>query len=70
MGYSIMAEALGMAYREVPDAGPGPMSWLNAQVRAGALEKQTPDLEQVLGGPAESVVSRQTRRPLRGDRPH
>jgi hypothetical protein len=31
-----VAEALGMTYREVPDTAPGPMSWLNAQVRAGA----------------------------------
>ncbi|MEV6159821.1 hypothetical protein AB0L53_56740 [Nonomuraea sp. NPDC052129] len=53
-----MAEALGVSYREVPDTAPGPMSWLNAQVRAGALERQTPDLEQVLGRPAETMVSR------------
>ncbi|GAA2885982.1 hypothetical protein GCM10010517_49640 [Streptosporangium fragile] len=44
--------------REVPDTGPGPMSWINAQVRAGALEQQTPDLERVLGRPAETVISR------------
>lgn len=52
-----VAEALGVAYREVPDAGPGPMGWLFAQVRAGALEQQTPDLERVLGRPAETVIS-------------
>ncbi|MFG1962432.1 hypothetical protein [Nonomuraea sp. NPDC049028] len=53
-----VAEALGVSYREVPDTAPGPMSWLNAQVRAGALERQTPDLEQVLGRPAERMASR------------
>ncbi|MGW0444475.1 hypothetical protein ACWDWV_03780, partial [Streptosporangium sandarakinum] len=52
------AAALGVPYREVPDAGPGAMSWINAQVRAGLLERQTPDLERVLGRPAETVVSR------------
>ncbi|KOV79939.1 NAD(P)H-binding protein [Nocardia sp. NRRL S-836] len=44
-----VAEALGVTYREVPDDGPGPMRWLTAQVRAGALERQTPDLARVLG---------------------
>ncbi|SEQ95529.1 NAD(P)H-binding protein [Lentzea albida] len=44
-----VAGDLGVAYREVPDDGPGPMRWLNAQVRAGALERQTPDLARVLG---------------------
>ncbi|MBB5625188.1 NAD(P)H dehydrogenase (quinone) [Sphaerisporangium krabiense] len=58
--YPQVAEALGVPYREVPDTGSGPMSRLTAQVRAGALERQTPDLEQVLGRPAESVVSRVT----------
>ncbi|MEV4097832.1 NAD(P)H-binding protein [Streptosporangium saharense] len=53
-----VAEALGVPYREVPDSGPGPMSWLNARVRAGDLERQTPDLERVLGRPAETMVSR------------
>ncbi|WP_431927106.1 hypothetical protein [Nonomuraea jabiensis] len=43
---------------ELTDAGPGPMSWLNAQVRAGALEFQSPDLAQVLGRPAESMLDR------------
>lgn len=47
-----------MAYREVPDTAPGPMSWINAQIRAGALEQQSPDLEKVLGRPAERIVSR------------
>ncbi|MEW9527692.1 NAD(P)H-binding protein [Microbispora sp. NPDC049125] len=56
--YPEVAEALGVTYREVPDDGPGPMSWINARVRAGALEKQTPDLERVLGRPAETVASR------------
>ncbi|MGW0447460.1 NAD(P)H-binding protein, partial [Streptosporangium sandarakinum] len=32
-----VAAALGVPYREVPDAGPGAMSWINAQVRAGLL---------------------------------
>ena len=36
---------------------PGPMSWISAQVRAGALERQTTDLERVLGRPAETVIS-------------
>ncbi|MET7460454.1 NAD(P)H-binding protein [Nonomuraea sp. NPDC005501] len=53
-----VAEALGVAYREVPDTGPGPMSWINGRIRAGELERQTPDLEAVLGRPAETVVSR------------
>lgn len=53
-----VADALGVAYREVPDAGPGAMSWLNAQVRAGDLEYQSGDLERVLGRPAESVLAR------------
>ncbi|MBB2915303.1 NAD(P)H dehydrogenase (quinone) [Streptosporangium becharense] len=53
-----VAAALGVTYREVPDTGPGPMSWINGLVRAGALEQQTPDLERVLGRPAETVVSR------------
>ncbi|SDM49056.1 NAD(P)H-binding protein [Nonomuraea jiangxiensis] len=53
-----LADALGVAYREVPDSGPGPMSWLNAQVRAGALEFQSADLERVLGRPTESMIAR------------
>ncbi|GAA2307719.1 SDR family oxidoreductase [Nonomuraea roseoviolacea subsp. roseoviolacea] len=53
-----LAEELGVAYREVPDTASGPMSWINAQIRAGALEQQTPDLEKVLGRPAERIVSR------------
>ncbi|MEW1839057.1 NAD(P)H-binding protein [Nonomuraea angiospora] len=60
--YREAAEVLGVPYREVPDAGPGPMSWLNAQVRAGALEFQSPDLAHVLGRPAESMLDR-LRRP-------
>ncbi|MGI5161563.1 hypothetical protein [Microbispora sp. CA-102843] len=53
-----LREALGVPYREVPDAGPGPMSWINAQIRAGMLEQRTDDLERVLCRPAETVVSR------------
>ncbi|MFF3669777.1 NAD(P)H-binding protein [Microtetraspora malaysiensis] len=56
--YPELADALGMTYREVPDSGPGPMAWLNAQVRAGALEYQSDDLERVLGRPAESMIAR------------
>ncbi|MER6952227.1 NAD(P)H-binding protein [Nonomuraea sp. NPDC000554] len=56
--YPEVATALGVTYRELPDADPGPMSWISAQVRAGALERQTPDLERVLGRPAETVISR------------
>jgi NAD(P)H dehydrogenase (quinone) len=56
--YPEVAKALGVAYREVPDAAPGPMSWLSAQVRAGALERQSPDLERVLGRPATTVAAR------------
>ncbi|MCF6468825.1 NmrA family transcriptional regulator [Nonomuraea sp. MG754425] len=52
------AQALGVTYREVPDTGSGPMSWINGQIRAGALERRSPDLEQVLGRPAETVVAR------------
>lgn len=54
--YPEVAAALDVPYREVQDAGPGPMSWISAQVRAGALERQTPDLERVLGRPASTVV--------------
>ncbi|WP_066375356.1 NAD(P)H-binding protein [Herbidospora mongoliensis] len=53
-----VADALGVAYEEVPDAAPGPMAWLNGLVRAGALERQTPDLEILLGRPAERVIAR------------
>ncbi|WP_459804288.1 NAD(P)H-binding protein [Herbidospora sp. RD11066] len=56
--YPQVAEALGVAYEEVPDAAPGPMAWLNGLVRAGAMERQTPDLEILLGRPAESVADR------------
>jgi uncharacterized protein YbjT (DUF2867 family) len=52
-----LAAALGLAYREVDDP-PGPMGWLNAQVRAGALELQTDDLAQVLGRAPTSVPDR------------
>jgi NAD(P)H dehydrogenase (quinone) len=55
--YPEVARALEVTYRELPDAVPGPMSWISAQVRAGALERQTPDLERVLGRPAETVIS-------------
>ncbi|WP_176903231.1 NAD(P)H-binding protein [Nonomuraea maritima] len=55
--YPEVAAALEVTYREVQDAGPGPMSWISAQVRAGALERQTPDLERVLGRPARTVIS-------------
>ncbi|MFD9698266.1 NAD(P)H-binding protein [Lentzea sp. NPDC059081] len=44
-----IAESLGVTYREVADDGPSPVRWLHAQIRAGALERQTPDLAQVLG---------------------
>ncbi|WP_067474444.1 NAD(P)H-binding protein [Actinomadura hibisca] len=54
--YPAVAEALGVPYREVPDAGPGAMAWLNAQVRAGSMEYQSPDLEKVLGRPAVSML--------------
>ncbi|GAA3107290.1 NAD(P)H-binding protein [Streptosporangium carneum] len=63
------ARALGVTYREVPDSGSGVMSWLNAQVRAGALERQSADLERVLGRPAETVVSRMLSGGTRGPRP-
>lgn len=53
-----VAEALGVAYEEVPDAGPGAMAWLNGLIRAGAMERQTSDLESLLGRPAETVVER------------
>ncbi|NAS25318.1 NAD(P)H-binding protein [Herbidospora sp. NEAU-GS84] len=58
--YPEVAVALGVAYEEVPDAGPGPMAWLNGLVRAGALERQTGDLESLLGRPAETVAERLT----------
>ena len=60
--YEDVAAALGVPFRAVPDAGPGPMSWLNAQIRAGAMEFQSPDLERVLGRPAESMTARFGRR--------
>ncbi|TYB69866.1 NAD(P)H-binding protein [Nonomuraea sp. PA05] len=53
-----VAEALGVTYREVPDSGRGPMSWINGLIRAGALERQTSDLEHLLGRPAETVIAR------------
>ncbi|WP_061295073.1 NAD(P)H-binding protein [Herbidospora cretacea] len=53
-----VAEALGLSYEEVPDAAPGAMAWLNGLVRAGAMERQTPDLESLLGRPAETVAER------------
>ncbi|GGK94320.1 NAD(P)-dependent oxidoreductase [Sphaerisporangium melleum] len=53
-----VARALGVPYREVPDTEPGPMSWINGLVRAGALERHTGDLERVLGRPAETVAAR------------
>jgi NAD(P)H dehydrogenase (quinone) len=56
-----VAEALGIPYREVPDTGPGAMAWLNAQIRSGALEYQSPDLDKVLGRPAETMLERMTR---------
>ncbi|MCT9930118.1 hypothetical protein N5079_07760 [Planotetraspora sp. A-T 1434] len=34
------------------------MSWLNAQVRMGALERQSDDLARVLGRPAQRVADR------------
>ncbi|MFC4012673.1 NAD(P)H-binding protein [Nonomuraea purpurea] len=55
--YPEVAEALGVPYRELANPAPGPMSWISAQVRAGALERQTPDLERVLGKPAETMIS-------------
>ncbi|MCK2214882.1 NAD(P)H-binding protein [Actinomadura sp. ATCC 31491] len=59
-----VAAALGVPYRELPpDAEQGPMAWISARVRAGALERQTPDLERLLGGPAETVLARLQRRP-------
>ncbi|GLX95937.1 NAD(P)H-binding protein [Herbidospora sp. NBRC 101105] len=58
--YPEVAAALGVAYEEVHDAGPGPMAWLNGLVRAGALERQTGDLESLLGRPAETVAERLT----------
>ncbi len=53
-----LAEELGLPYREAPDTGPGPMAWLNALIRAGSLEHQSPDLERVLGRPAEPMADR------------
>ncbi|WP_239115160.1 NAD(P)H-binding protein [Planotetraspora kaengkrachanensis] len=44
-----------VAYREAPDAVAGPLAWLHAQVRAGALETRTEDLSRVLGRPAMSL---------------
>jgi hypothetical protein len=35
-----IAADLGVTCREVSDDGPGPIRWLNAQVRAGALERE------------------------------
>ncbi|NUP77984.1 MAG: NAD(P)H-binding protein [Nonomuraea sp.] len=54
--YPEVAAALGVAYREAPATGA--MAWIHAQARAGALERQTSDLEQVLGRPAETMVAR------------
>ncbi|MDP9868050.1 MULTISPECIES: NAD(P)H-binding protein [Streptosporangium] len=59
--YPQLAQVLGqvsgvpVAYREVPDGASGALRWLNGQVRAGALETQTEDLQRVLGHPATSL---------------
>ncbi|MEV8639291.1 NAD(P)H-binding protein [Streptosporangium sp. NPDC051023] len=53
-----LAQASGVpvAYREGPDEATGPMRWLNAQVRAGALERQSDDLQRLLGRPPVSLA--------------
>jgi NAD(P)H dehydrogenase (quinone) len=38
-----------VAYRERQDPAPGAQGWLEGQVRAGALERQSDDLRKVLG---------------------
>ncbi|OUC90658.1 NAD(P)H-binding protein [Streptosporangium minutum] len=44
-----------VAHREGPDDASGALRWLNGQVRAGALETQTGDLQEVLGRPATTL---------------
>ncbi|MER5325950.1 NAD(P)H-binding protein [Streptosporangium roseum] len=52
-----LAEVSGVpvAHREGPDDASGALRWLNGQVRAGALEAQTGDLQEVLGHPATTL---------------
>ncbi|MER7280081.1 NAD(P)H-binding protein [Dactylosporangium sp. NPDC000244] len=45
--YPELAGLLGMAYREEPP--PGPMAYLHGLAKAGRLERQTGDLESLLG---------------------
>ncbi|MFD7811972.1 NAD(P)H-binding protein [Streptomyces sp. NPDC059785] len=55
--YPQLAEALGrvtgttVVHRARDDRSPGAQGWLEDQVRAGALERQTGDLAHVLGRP-------------------
>ncbi|GAA4228951.1 NAD(P)H dehydrogenase (quinone) [Streptosporangium album] len=44
-----------VTYRETPDEASGALRWLNGQVRAGALEAQTTDLQRVLRRPATTL---------------
>ncbi|MEW2492419.1 NAD(P)H-binding protein [Streptomyces nodosus] len=59
--YPQLAEALTrvtgtpVVLRERPDRLPDAQGWLEEQVRAGALERQTDDLQRVLGRPATTL---------------
>ncbi|WP_199806947.1 MULTISPECIES: NAD(P)H-binding protein [unclassified Streptomyces] len=59
--YNQLARALSrisgkpVARRDRNDRAPGAQGWLEEQVRAGALEQQTDDLQHVLGHPATTL---------------
>ncbi|MDH6436875.1 NAD(P)H dehydrogenase (quinone) [Streptomyces sp. SAI-144] len=59
--YNQLAHALSrisgkpVAHRDRHDRAPGVQGWLEEQVRAGALEQQTDDLEHVLGHPVTTL---------------
>ncbi|RAY16552.1 NmrA family transcriptional regulator [Actinomadura craniellae] len=49
-----LAAALGLPYRE--QEPPGALGWLHAQVRSGRYERQTGDLERLLGRPPTPIT--------------
>ncbi|WP_067709665.1 NAD(P)H-binding protein [Nocardia yamanashiensis] len=51
-----LAAALGLPYRE--QTPPGPMGWLHSLVRSGEFERQTSDLEDLLGRRPTPVIPR------------
>ncbi|GAB3207803.1 NAD(P)H-binding protein [Nocardia tengchongensis] len=51
-----LAAALGLPYRE--QTPPGPMGWLHTLVRSGEFERQTGDLENLLGRLPTPIIPR------------